>query len=512
MAPKAKTSAKATAKAKAKAKAAAPKSKAAAPKSSASKPQASPLKRRSSGAEVDSPAPKLAKGKSTESVAAAKASPKLAKSKSAASLPAPKSGKPRQLPVDRCISGREAYSIHEDYTTKLNQTNIGGNNNKFYIIQVLRRGDQYFHWNRWGRVGEEGQNKLEPHGAGAAGAAGAIRAFEGKFRSKTGNAWAGRAAFAARPGLYTLVEMEEEEGAGGESAPLGKLSGPQIERGMEVLGQLRALLAGGAAPGRLAELSSRFYSLVPTNFGRRVPEPIATEAALGEKEELLKFWLRMGFADMEEDGGLTPIGGVMDVPLPATLQQACASVCDAASLRHSSRKGEELAKAQAGRPVKTMHAPLYASIMLYTSNAIYQQLNKALREQNRGAVKKYFPYLRLLFEAMDRYLPKKKTTLWRGLPVDLYDQYTVGSVQTWWNISSCTADINVARNFMKGCGGKCTLLTVESTTATDISEITFYGNEKESLLAPGTQLKVKSSSRSGNLTEIRLAEVGRCIS
>ncbi len=52
------------------------------------------------------------------------------------------------------------------------QTNVGNNNNKYYVIQVLKRtGDGSFHvWNRWGRVGYKGQNKLFPHGSDLAGA------------------------------------------------------------------------------------------------------------------------------------------------------------------------------------------------------------------------------------------------------------------------------------------------------------------------------------------------------
>ena len=41
------------------------------------------------------------------------------------------------------------------------------------------------------------------------------------------------------------------------------------------------------------------------------------------------------------------------------------------------------------------------------------------------------------------------------------------------------AQAEVAKNFMKGCGSACTLLTIKTKTAADISEITFYGNEKE---------------------------------
>lgn len=42
--------------------------------------------------------------------------------------------------------------VHEDYDCTLNQTNIGNNNNKFYIIQLLKEDGRFFCWNRWGRV------------------------------------------------------------------------------------------------------------------------------------------------------------------------------------------------------------------------------------------------------------------------------------------------------------------------------------------------------------------------
>jgi predicted DNA-binding WGR domain protein len=411
--------------------------------------------------------------------------------------------------VDRGIPGRESYVIYQDFTAKLNQTDCGGNNNKFFVIQVLEQGDKYFAWNRWGRVGYDGQTKLEPHPNPES----AIKSFKAKFREKSGNAWDVRDAFVPKSGKYTFVEMEDEEDRGGNAAPLGKLSKAQIEKGMDVLTQLRERMdadKAGKKEDSLVKLSNSFFSLIPTNFGFKVPAPITTEDVLCEKEELLKFWLRMGFEDMEEDASLTPIDGIMGLQIPKTLSEAAAGVCSKREVDSSTRQGEALAKKQAGSPSVKMAGHFYASVMLYTSNAIYKQLNKALREKKRGAISAFRPYLRLLFAAMDA-LPQRKSTLWRGIPADLYDQYTVGSTQTWWNVSSCTADESVARNFMKGCGGKCTLLTVEAETACDISAITFYSNEKESLLAPGTQLRVKSSKRSGNITEITLEEVGRAV-
>merc|ERR1712166_785218 len=219
----------------------------------------------------------------------------------------------------------------------------------------------------------------------------------------------------------------------------------------------------------------------------------------------------MGFEDMEQDTeGLTPIGGVMELNLPSTLLAAAAAVAPGGEITRCTSTGSTLAQKQAGAPTRKMNQELYGAILLYTGNAIYGKLNKALRDENRAGVKKFFKYLRVLLEAFD-YLPKQNRKLWRGISVDLYDQYKVGDTITWWSVSSTTSDQQVARNFCGGCRGKCTLVTVEAKTACDISALSFYSSEKESLLAPGTQLKVKSSKRVGNVTEITMEEVGRCL-
>lgn len=44
------------------------------------------------------------------------------------------------------------HQVHEDYDCMLNQTNIGHNNNKFYVIQVIKANQSFYSWNRWGRV------------------------------------------------------------------------------------------------------------------------------------------------------------------------------------------------------------------------------------------------------------------------------------------------------------------------------------------------------------------------
>jgi len=261
---------------------------------------------------------------------------------------------------------------------------------------------------------------------------------------------------------------------------------------------------------KLEKLSSKFYELIPTITGRTRPPPINTDDMLQAKIELLKFYLRMGFDEVEADSGATPISGVMQQPVPPTLKDCGVG---GSSIMSSTNKGEELSKKQAGKPTKPMNGHLYGSIMLYTSNAIYADLNRCLRAENRTKIKKYFKYLRLLFEAMD-HLPKENKTLYRGINVDLFDSkdYEKGKTVTWWSVTSTTSELQVAKNFTKGCGGKCTLFYIQSKTSTDISELSFYSNEKESLMAPGTQLQVLDRKRVGNVAEITLKETGRVIS
>jgi len=413
--------------------------------------------------------------------------------------------------VDTAVPGSENYSVVDDLSVLLNQTNVGANSNKYYKIQVLKqKGDKYFCWTHWGRVGLSGQSTLEPCGSRDL----AEKAFKKKFQQKSGVQYENTSTHDWTPvmGKYTLVETDDQGDAeGGDSAPLGKLTPHQIEKGQDVLKKIAAELEKKGKKN-FADLSSEFYTLIPHDFGMKAPPIINTSEMLEGEEELLKFYMRMGFEDIgKADDGMTPVDGIMDLALPKSLDEACDKLCGAKDIKASNDKGKAHSVKQSGSPSSNMQPHLYAAIMLYTSNAIYQDLNKVLRSEDRSKIKKYFKYLRLLLESLSR-LPQQKKTVWRGVGVDLSDQYKVDSTITWWGVSSCTSDINVAKNFMKGCGGACTLLTIKSHTAADISEITFFGNEKENLLAPGTRLKVVSATKKGKVAEITLEElVGRAL-
>ncbi|XP_067854392.1 LOW QUALITY PROTEIN: protein mono-ADP-ribosyltransferase PARP3 [Heptranchias perlo] len=223
--------------------------------------------------------------------------------------------------------------IYEDYDCMLNQTNIGNNNNKFYIIQLIEAGGSYYCWNRWGRVGELGQSKL----SAPVPLNDAMKDFEKKFKDKTKNDWAKRDSFVAHPGKYTMIEVQhgDEEGTvikidtvdGGsvvnkkvrpctldkptqdlitllfshdmfkeqmqtmnldvKKMPLGKLSKQQIAKGFEALDEIEEAFKHSRNRKQLEELSSKFYTIIPHNFGRNRPPVIDTSDVVQAKKDML---------------------------------------------------------------------------------------------------------------------------------------------------------------------------------------------------------------------------------
>ncbi|KAL3852914.1 hypothetical protein ACJMK2_016520 [Sinanodonta woodiana] len=237
-------------------------------------------------------------------------------------------GKKKAHKPDSYFPFANTATVVDDYDCMLNQTNIGHNNNKFYVIQVLQVGTMYYSWNRWGRVGEAGANANK----GPIDKASAIKDFEKKFSDKTKNKWANRDSFKPVPGKYTLIEMASEEdvvdaptistSTAGKKVkactldketqeliklifdndmfkdamknfdidvkkmPLGKLSKSQIAKGFEVLDEIEKEL-NAKKTSKLNELSSRFYTVIPHDFGRKVPPVINDVETLRQKMDML---------------------------------------------------------------------------------------------------------------------------------------------------------------------------------------------------------------------------------
>ncbi|KAI8917773.1 poly polymerase catalytic domain-containing protein [Powellomyces hirtus] len=216
----------------------------------------------------------------------------------------------------------------------LNQTEIKNNNNKFYVIQVLKSdtSDVYYAWTRWGRVGAKGQMS----GMNPTSKERAISEFHKKFHDKTRNQWEDRDNFEKVPGKYFLIEREfgddpedededtkpadakpippsklaqpvqdlvklifnvemmtqsmQEIGYDAKKLPLGKLTKANIKKGYNALAKISDEL-NKARPdrSRLTDFSSEFYTIIPHSFsGRQVPPVIDTAAALKSKLQMVE--------------------------------------------------------------------------------------------------------------------------------------------------------------------------------------------------------------------------------
>ncbi|KAL1558385.1 Poly [ADP-ribose] polymerase 2 [Salvia divinorum] len=221
--------------------------------------------------------------------------------------------------MDKCLPDDIKAQYHvlqvgdEIYDAMLNQTNLGQNNNKFFVIQVLESDDsgRFMVYFRWGRVGVEGQNKLNgPYTSQQA----AIADFEKKFSDKTRNCWCDRTNFVSHPRSYTWLEMDYNEsrneppaqtekapirtlmpdeskvepriakfislicnmsmmrqqmmeiGYNAEKLPLGKLSEVTVSKGYGVLKRIADVI-GHADRKTLEQLSGEFYTVIPHDFG-----------------------------------------------------------------------------------------------------------------------------------------------------------------------------------------------------------------------------------------------------
>uniref|UniRef100_A0ABQ0M6C5 Poly [ADP-ribose] polymerase n=1 Tax=Mycena chlorophos TaxID=658473 RepID=A0ABQ0M6C5_MYCCL len=254
-----------------------------------------------------------------------------------------------KAPVD---SGSGKVNTHQVYSNDevLNQTNIGENNNKFYVLQLLHpigNDSSCILFTRWGRVGASGQTQVK----GPWPAATAIKEFKKQFKSKAACEWENRVGMVAKTGKYTWLERdygdEEDEdddemvasgsktkdkGKGktevpdskldpgiqelcklifntsiidatlssmnydANKLPLGKLSKNTILQGFGALKSLSEVInspngdlarANGGFGKACEHFSSQYYSIIPHDFGRERPASINTTQRLEKELELV---------------------------------------------------------------------------------------------------------------------------------------------------------------------------------------------------------------------------------
>ena len=69
--------------------------------------------------------------------------------------------------------------------------------------------------------------------------------------------------------------------------PLGKLSKAQLAKGFDALEEIETAINNKASRPKLQELSSKFYTLIPHSFGRKLPPTISQAETVQMKKDML---------------------------------------------------------------------------------------------------------------------------------------------------------------------------------------------------------------------------------
>ena len=225
----------------------------------------------------------------------------------------------------------------EVYTCTLNQTNIKANNNKYYILQLLESDTkkEFIVYTRYGRIGNIGVINNQIFGAKDS----AIYTFEKTFKTKTGNNWQNRDKFAKKSGKYFMSQIDYDDDDDNKDTknsssddvkddeppkeqkcdldqrlqallslisninimkstmkefnidlrkmPLGKISNQQIKEAYDTLKAIADGMDDLTKPTDFEDLTSTFYTLIPSSFGRSKPPVIKTEEQIKKYVDML---------------------------------------------------------------------------------------------------------------------------------------------------------------------------------------------------------------------------------
>ncbi len=155
-----------------------------------------------------------------------------------------------------------------------------------------------------------------------------------------------------------------------------------------------------------------------------------------------------------------------------------------------------------------------ASIMVYSmgwepnDECLYFVLNRTLRSKDRQQLSPWFLYLKLFLTALS-HIPSRSRTVYRGVKLDLSEQYMPGTTVVWWGFSSCTSTMHVLQTeVFLGQTGARTLFTIECDSGKDIGKHSYFSMEDEILLPAATQFKVVSCLKQGHdLHLVQLREI-----
>lgn len=194
--------------------------------------------------------------------------------------------------------------------------------------------------------------------------------------------------------------------------------------------------------------------------------------------------------------GLMPITGYAEEPL-LSLSEACSPLINI--LHDLSLYVQTAVDETPEQPPDGLTINESAAIRLYTMEwhkphpSLYSKLNFALRNTDRDSLRPYFKYMKLFLTALVKLPCAAPTTVWRGLTLNMSEDFPPGTTVTWWSFSSCTTQLPVLENNLYlGKAGERTLFSVEVNNARTLRAHSHFVTEDEVLLLPGTHMVVQS--------------------
>ncbi|XP_004605484.1 poly [ADP-ribose] polymerase 1 [Sorex araneus] len=213
------------------------------------------------------------------------------------------------------------------FSATLGLVDIVKGTNSYYKLQLLEddKESRYWIFRSWGRVGTViGSNKLEAMPSKED----ALEHFMKLYEEKTGNAWHSK-NFTKYPKKFYPLEIDygqDEEAVkkltvnpGTKSKlpkpvqelikmifdvesmkkamveyeidlqkmPLGKLSKRQIQAAYSILSEVQQAVSQGSSDSQILDLSNRFYTLIPHDFGMKKPPLLSNADSVQAKVEML---------------------------------------------------------------------------------------------------------------------------------------------------------------------------------------------------------------------------------
>ncbi|EFO96920.1 hypothetical protein CRE_17273 [Caenorhabditis remanei] len=232
------------------------------------------------------------------------------------------------------------------YQATLSLTDVTENKNSYYKIQLLKDDDheRYYLFSSWGRVGTNvGNHKYQSYFKKNE----AVEDFKKIFNEKTKNNWESRGDFQKMPGAFGYVETDYSEFAqiapgtknklpkrvkkvvmsifnfenmnselmsfkiDVKRMPLGRLSRNQIHSAFSVLGEFMGFIFNEPVDEmKILDCTNKFYTIIPHNFGMKVPEPIDSYEKVDEKINMLHALLdiKLAYDQICEEDTMSVLG------------------------------------------------------------------------------------------------------------------------------------------------------------------------------------------------------------